>query len=238
MSREMSVSPAAAAEDMTAVVKCDDDDDDDNKLAQLAACDVYSSDEERTITAAFAPLAMAHGLLLQQIARLQSARNAANALRAAEVPFDITCTNQHALPPLLQSLGTAYAQACGASSILLHEINKYIQVLLMRITVERMSVFAQLSKVPAPAPVTAATQGPPERCHARCSLNISFNPSGVLSRQRCCAAVVCSACLFQHNFYHSDRGRLLHAACFNCGRLRGVYRKQVESSRPPTPTSE
>lgn len=178
--------------------------------------DDYTEYEASIIRGHFAVLDASHAELLRQL----SAMNAISAeLTAAQ--RGTAWLVEHARPA--GAPDALYKAACVAHNsqrLLLKEIAEYTQQLLERIATDRMKIYARLAKVPLP---TGLPCTPLQRCDERCTLGASLKSVGVLAGQRCCGALVCSACLYRYNFNHSAQAHLLHAPCFQCGKQRAIF---------------
>lgn len=204
-----------------------------DKAAPLLV-DVYEDSEISAIHDAFAPIATVHQELMWNIDTLERISGQLNALLCARSTVEPMLAQTPPIDGRVLSLQSAFVGAHAGNVILLSEINKYIYAIRMRISLDRMNIYARLSKVPSPlVPVHNTTQ-----CDDRCELGISAG-GGSLSRQRCCGAYVCSACLYFYNFEKSNQARHYHAHCFKCGKLRGIFKHlstQQQPIAPPPPT--
>lgn len=186
------------------------------------AADLYTEQEIAFFTKAFDHLAELHRNLHRQIDSMREIGDEVNTSFRSRARVQAVMQSQgfkSAAPPQLsQSIHMATFSYYTASSALLLDISQSIQAMQMRIEIDRLRAYSQLARVPAPP-----TIGTTPVCHERCALRGKSLGGGVLAGQRCCGALVCSACLHLHNFEQSNQARFLHAPCFNCGKLRRIF---------------
>lgn len=191
--------------------------------------DVYTEQEIAFFAKVFDPLGELHGSLHRQIESMREIGEEVNAALQIKARVQAVMQSQgfkSAAPPQLsQSMYMTTFGHYTASNALLLDISQCIQAMLMRIEIDRLRTYSYFSRVLAPP-----TIGTTSVCHERCALRGKSFGGGVLAGQRCCGALVCSACLYLHNFEQSNQARLLHAPCFNCGKLRRIF-KQLDGEK-------
>jgi hypothetical protein len=182
--------------------------------------EVYSERDIAAITTEFAVLESEHAEIQRQLAS------------TGTIAKDITAAQRAAawIDAHMRGAGALCDAAVAAQSSqhqLLIELTAYSRLLTARATAERLRIYAKVSKVPPPIlPPTT----PLQRCDERCTIGRSLGGTSTLARQRCCGAYVCAACLYRHNFEHSNQARGFYAPCFNCSASRAIFRR---IDRPP-----
>ena len=97
-------------------------------------------------------------------------------------------------------------------------LGAFANMVASRVQRERLAIYGTLAKVQL-----SNTQSS-QRCDERCLVGQS-GAGGVVVRQKCCGALVCTNCLFVHNFQASQSASHLHAPCFSCQRMRGIFKR-------------
>lgn len=184
--------------------------------------DVYTDDEIAAISAAFSMLSAPHAAFAQQITaarwlaggappsvRVLAELDSASSAWAGDTYMDasVCAAAQEAVRAGL----AAQKQIAGA-------LSAFANMLSTRVQRERLAIYGALAKVQLSD--TQASQ----RCDERCAVGQS-GAGGVVVRQKCCGALVCTNCLFVHNFQGSQSARHLHAPCFSCQRMRGIFKR-------------
>ena len=185
--------------------------------------DLYSHEEIRAISNAFVSVVNVHAMLAEQ---LNVARDMGIRLDELAAPLSGlgVLMNQNVGDPRLPGNVVSSTQASvhgmqSAAKALQTNLWMLSQVLALRIRSERLNIYGALAKV---QPVSTL-QSSDERCDSRCQIGRG-SAAAPLVRQKCCGALVCVDCLFRHNFDASQAASQLHAPCFKCSRLRGIFK--------------
>jgi hypothetical protein len=192
-------------------------------LRPSSSDEVYSERDMAAITAEFAVLESEHADMQRQLQSMRAIAVDVTAAQRAATWIDTSMRNAAGADALCD----AAVAAQSSQHQLLIEITAYSMLLTARATADRLHVYAKVSKVPPP---TLPATMPLQRCDERCALGKSLGGTSALARQRCCGAYVCAACLYRHNFEHSNQARGFYAPCFKCGASRAIFRR---TDQPP-----
>ncbi len=188
----------------------------------MLADDVYTDDEIATISSAFSVLSTPHAAFTQQITAARWLAGGAQVSLRVLAELDSASSAWAGDPYIDASVCAAAHEAVRAGLAAQKQIagalGAFANMVASRVQRERLAIYGTLAKVQP-----SNTQSS-QRCDERCLVGQS-GAGGVVVRQKCCGALVCTNCLFVHNFQGSQLASHLHAPCFSCQRMRGIFKR-------------